>query len=248
MDSFFVVYISKLSTKYDLQSMSIIDILVPRYCLVCDCVLYAQHERFICIQCYSNLPLSCMGYNSNNLLAKALWGRIPECNCGSLLTYKSSSQYSSLIKEFKYNNNKGAGYFLALQFGLELRRFSLVDFKNVGAIVPIPLSKTKKLYRGYNQSEILANGISKILKIPVRTDILFRGKNKDSQTKKGRFDRWLNLQNIYYIDKDKLEGLEEIVLIDDIITTGSTMVACIETIQKKKNIKINVLSIAYTHS
>lgn len=243
-----MVYHIKLSINNGLQSMSIVDILIPRYCLVCNGILFAKHERFICLHCYSNLPLSCMGYNSNNLLAKSLWGRIPECNCGSLLTYKSSSQYSSLIKEFKYNNNKGVGYFLALQFGLELRRFSFAEFKNVGAIVPIPLSRTKKLYRGYNQSEILANGISRILKIPVRTDILYRGKNKDSQTKKGRFERWLNLENIYYTDNDKLEDLDEIILIDDIITTGSTMVACIESIKQKKNLKINVLSIAYTLS
>jgi len=228
--------------------MSIIDILVPRYCLVCDSVLYSKHERFICLHCYSNMPLSCMGYKLNNVLAKSLWGRIPECKCGSLLTYKSTSKYSNLIKEFKYNNNKIVGYFLARQLGLELRNFSMTDFSKVKAIVPVPLSRAKRLFRGYNQSEILARGVSKVLNIPVRTDILFRGLSRVSQTKKGRFDRWLNLENIYYADKSKLEDLEEIILIDDIITTGSTVVACIESITQCKNIKVNVLSIAYTQS
>lgn len=187
-----------------------------------------------------------MGYNSNNLLAKSFWARIPECNCGSLLIYKSTSKFSNLIKEFKYNNNKKVGYFLARQLGIELRNFSMTNFSKVCAIVPVPLSRAKRLFRGFNQSEILAQGISRVLNIPVRTDILFRRISRVSQTKKGRFDRWLNLENIYYTDKSKLEDLSEIILIDDIITTGSTVVACVESMIRFKNIKVNVLSIAYT--
>jgi len=113
-------------------------------------------------------------------------------------------------------------------------------------IIPVPLHKKKEKKRGFNQSEYFAKGLSISMKNEVNTKTLFREKMSETQTKKSRFKRWENVNNIFLLKNPKnIEG-KHILLVDDVITTGSTIEACAEVLLQIPDIKISVAAIACT--
>jgi len=112
-------------------------------------------------------------------------------------------------------------------------------------IVPVPLHPRKKRKRGYNQSEVIAKGISKILQVPVRNDILLRKNNSSTQTKKNRFQRWKNVETIFESNQKCCLKDKHVLLVDDVVTTGATLEACVRSIINDSGVKVSILTIAY---
>jgi ComF family protein len=139
------------------------------------------------------------------------------------------------------------GFYLGYLYGTKLKK----DFPNllaqINILMPVPLSKKKKLARGYNQSEMIAKGLSKATGIRMETSFLKRIRSKGSQTKEGRFERWLNVKSVYDCEKFPQEW-KHIALVDDVITTGSTIGACMESVIKLNKVDISVLCLGYTNS
>ena len=146
-----------------------------------------------------------------------------------------------MIHEFKYRGNKKAGHYFGKLMGkslLESDRF------NVDIIVPLPLFERKEKLRGFNQAEILCNGISEIINKPVVRKNVIRKIFTETQTKKHRLERWKNVEGIFFVkDAEVLEG-KHILLVDDVITTGATIDACGSEIVKIKGITLSVASLA----
>ncbi len=118
-------------------------------------------------------------------------------------------------------------------------------FAKADMILPIPLHPKRQLKRGYNQSTQLANGMGNKLSIPVLEDVLYRKAATKTQTKKGKSDRWDNVEEIFDVYPEaNLEG-KKVILIDDVITTGSTIEACANAIHKHKNVQLYILSMAF---
>jgi len=118
-------------------------------------------------------------------------------------------------------------------------------FKDLEALVPVPLHPKKLFTRGYNQSEKLADGISNELNIPVLKDFIVRNKNTETQTKKGRFLRWENVENKFSVGRKSNENYKHVAIVDDVITTGATLEAIIQSIQKNNpEVCISVISLA----
>jgi ComF family protein len=115
--------------------------------------------------------------------------------------------------------------------------------QNFDFIIPVPVSEIKKQERGYNQSEYIANGISQVIKIPVLKDRLKRRNNLRSQVNKSKFNRWSNVDKQYYLSKN-LNGINKVLLVDDVVTTGATINSCIKALQTKNNIDISVAALA----
>ena len=125
--------------------------------------------------------------------------------------------------------------------GCLIKRFKkVVDFD---IIIPVPVSKLKMQHRGYNQCQLIAEGISKIIKIPIDSNYLIRNNNMTSQVKSSRYKRWLNVDNEYQLIK-KLKNDRRILLIDDVVTTGATINSCLNAIQKNNEFKITVAALA----
>ena len=125
--------------------------------------------------------------------------------------------------------------------GIELLK---TDFKQAELIVPIPLHKKKQMKRGFNQSELIARGLSESLKIPVVTECLVRTVHSDTQTRKSRYDRWKNVEKIFTISQPELFTNKHILLIDDVVTTGATIEACAAEILLIPGTKVSLAALA----
>ncbi|MFT4696835.1 MAG: ComF family protein, partial [Urechidicola sp.] len=118
------------------------------------------------------------------------------------------------------------------------------QLQEVDYVIPVPLHKKKLYERGYNQSEILSNGINNVIEKKILTNNLVRIRYTETQTKKNKLERLENIKNAFEVNNPKeLEG-KTILLIDDVITTGSTLVECIYGLKSVKKIKIIVLVLA----
>ena len=117
-------------------------------------------------------------------------------------------------------------------------------FEGVDCVVPVPLHPKKEKKRGFNQSEVLAEGIASVLDIPVAKHLLVRNQYTETQTRKGNYDRWMNVKDVFDVsDVASLKG-KHILLVDDVMTTGATMVACADAMNEIPGLRISVLALA----
>ncbi|WP_246254451.1 ComF family protein [Pedobacter foliorum] len=118
-------------------------------------------------------------------------------------------------------------------------------YTDIDLIIPVPLHKKKKSSRGYNQSELIANGISTALNIEVNSDLLIRTITTDTQTKKGRHMRFENMKTVFSV-KNKGNLIDKhILLVDDVITTGATIEACAIELHKCGIKKLSIVAAAF---
>jgi competence protein ComFC len=214
----------------------------PTFCLHCSATLPSQ-QNYLCLRCKNDLPFTYFeNYNEPQLIDKLFWGRADLVSTYALLFFKKDSSTQTLMHQLKYKNKVNLGIYLGKMLA---QKYSTDTNTMIDFLVPIPLHPLKKYKRGYNQSECLAAGISEIWNIEVNASSLLRGVNAESQTKKGRYGRWNNVSDAFVLaDKTKLEN-KHIALIDDVITTGATIEACVKLLQSEvKGIKISIICLA----
>ena len=160
----------------------ILDLLFPRYCLICGSRLQGS-EEMLCTSCISTLPRTDTWKNPyENEMAKIFWAHIPIERCASLFYYQSHSPASQAINALKYGDRPDAGFYLGEIIGDEGNKKNF--FEGIDAIIPIPLTPKRKKNRGYNQSEQIAKGIRRQTRLPIITDAVKREVFKESQTHK----------------------------------------------------------------
>ena len=222
-----------------------IGLFFPDICLICGNSLY-HGEQIVCSRCLLHLPETNFHLQDDNPVARVFWGRVPIDKASSLYYYKKGGSVQQLIHQFKYHGHQEVGNFLGRYFGEVLRQ---TDFFNnaIDYILPIPLHPKKLKIRGFNQAEIFALGLAESLESVVDNSSVVRRVATSTQTKKSRYKRWENVNEIFQLTHpEKLEG-KNILLVDDVITTGSTMEACLQVLNAVKNIHLNVASIAFAH-
>ncbi|MFO8236036.1 MAG: ComF family protein [Bacteroidales bacterium] len=219
-----------------------INLIFPETCIACGGELPPK-EKYLCPHCLLDLPKTNYHKEPENPVEQIFWGRIPIQYATSYFFYTKGSRYQRLIHEMKYNGKKNIGYELGGKMGNELKSspFSEVDY-----IVPVPLHKKKLRKRGFNQSEWIGKGMAEKLNKPLSTDILYRAEYTDSQTKKSKYERWLNVEKVFKL-KDKFTFRNKhILLVDDILTTGATLEACANTILETKNTSISIATLGFS--
>lgn len=216
----------------------------PRICLICERELL-EGEQHICLHCLSDMPKTNYHRIVDNPIEQLFYGKVRIEKASGYFFFHQQSDYRKLIHAIKYHNEKQAGYWLGKRYGEELKRDGC--YSDIDLIVPVPLHKRKFQKRGYNQSERIATGIGLALKKEVRTDLLIRTKNNKSQTHKSIYDRWLNTQQSFIAQKSEFLTGKNILLVDDVITTGATLQACAIAIKAQApDCKINIVSLAVT--
>jgi len=244
----------------------IIDLFFPRFCIECGNRLVGS-EEMLCASCLISLPYTNTWADFyENEMAKMFWGQIPIERSVALFRYQSHSLPSNIIYKLKYFDRPEVGTYmgrLIAQKGLGQSNIqkSGTDssnlFEGIDAIIPIPLTPKRQKHRGYNQSEMIAQGIQELTGLPIITDAVKRIVFTESQTHK---DRWQRLENVkhvfqladcYHLGKEKhpisdLAG-KHLLIIDDVCTTGATIIACCKQLMKVGEMKFSVVSIGWTH-
>lgn len=218
----------------------LLNLIYPQICILC-CRPLAKNEQHICLHCILRLPKTRYWNDKENKAASLFWGRIKTEWVIPFLHYIKKGEVKKLIHEIKYYNNKDLGIYLGHLFGLELINHPI---SKADIILPIPIHRKKLFIRGYNQSDLIAEGLSKVLNIPIEKEILIRTKHTESQTQKSRYDRWLNVQDNFKINSPVNIEDKHIILVDDVLTTGATLESCGNELIKYTNCKISFLTLA----
>ncbi|HBL74453.1 MAG: amidophosphoribosyltransferase [Bacteroidetes bacterium GWF2_42_66] len=220
-----------------------IELFFPRICLVCGNNLL-NREELVCLQCLHELPRTNFHLQERNPVAEIFYGRVQLEAATSFFFFNKGSQYQKLIHALKYKGMKEIGILLGKHFAIDLAKSS--SFASVDIICPVPLHPKKEKKRGYNQSEFIALGIAERMEKPLSTDNLARLIYTDSQTRKGRYERWENVEGIFGLNRpDEFEG-KHILLIDDVLTTGSTLEACASAILSvTRNTKVSIATLGF---
>ncbi len=215
----------------------------PRVCQSCGRPLFAS-EEVLCMKCKHQLPTTNFHLSKENPVQEIFNGRIPLYSATSLLFFNKGGMAQQMVHRLKYKGKKEIGLYLGKRLGIQLNESPW--FKNADALLPVPLHPKKQFKRGYNQSLLIARGMSSVMKATAYDDILFRKIHSSSQTKKARYERWQNVKDIFEIRHGERLSGKQIILVDDVITTGATLEACARHLLKIPNIKISVASLAYS--
>jgi len=207
------------------------------------CKLRMSDELHLCLNCESHLPETNFHLNSKNPVAKTFWGRIPVEAATALYYYSKGSKVQNLIHQIKYKGNQQLGVFIGQKLGNVLMNSS--TFKDIDIIVPVPLHPKKLKKRGFNQSSCIAKGISDISNKPVLEGAVIRTTYTNTQTLKNRISRWQNVKDVFAVTNTNILSGKNILVIDDVITTGSTLEALINKMHQKVEAKFYVSSLAY---
>jgi ComF family protein len=218
----------------------LISIIYPRYCAACGNTLY-NNETPLCLHCLANLPVTRFHSERENEVARIFWGRIPVTYATSFMYFTKDSPYRQILHEIKYRGQQELGFNMGKLFGLELRE---TGFATADMIHPVPLHPSKLRARGYNQSELIAKGMSAALNIPVNTGCIARVTPTRTQTRKNRYERWENVRDTFGIINSEALCNKHIILVDDVITTGATIEACADTVLKLEGVSISIASLA----
>ncbi len=220
-----------------------VNLLYPKLCASCEQVLL-KAEKEICLVCKEKLPKTNYHLHADNEVAKTFWGRISLKAATAYLFFNKEGNVQNLLHNIKYKGAKQAAAELGYWYGSELK--NAIEFEETTLIMPVPLHESKLKKRGFNQAEWFARGIAESMQLPLSTGNLVRGLASETQTKKSRFERWQNVAEVFIIKDAAAIQNNNILLVDDVITTGATLEACAQAIFAVNcSCKISVAAIAF---
>ncbi|GHV31433.1 amidophosphoribosyltransferase [Bacteroidia bacterium] len=218
-----------------------VSLFYPKLCVICGKPLVAG-ENYFCLECFLKLPKTNYHLNPDNQATDRFAGKIPLAKGASYLYYNKGGVGQRLIAEIKYKDNRNLGEWMGAMLARDW--FSSDFFSGIDCLVPVPLHPSKERKRGFNQAEMIALGIAYITGIQVNTKNVFRKKANATQTKKGLFERWRNTKDLFEVNNLDFFKDKHVLIVDDVLTTGSTLEAVAQSILKAKGVKISLLSLA----
>lgn len=204
------------------------------------------NETVICTSCRHELPLTNHHSETENEIIKKFYGRIPIEFGAAMFYFHKKGIVQQLIHNLKYQNHQEIGTMLGKWYGEELKFLEIV--KNTDFIIPVPLHKKRLKKRGYNQVEKFGLALSSLLKVPYNDSILYRNIYSDTQTQKSFFGRTTIKKDLFDVVFSEIHQGKHFLLIDDVITSGTTIEACAKALLKIPDAKISIVAMAYTHS
>lgn len=213
----------------------------PRLCYACQKALLKE-ETLICSFCEYQLPQTFFYKERDNAMSRIFWGRVEIETATALLYFQKGSMVQRLVHQFKYKGRQEVGRYLGKLLGIQLHGHPL--WEPVTMIIPVPLHEKRQQERGFNQSEVFGQGLARALKKPLVVDNLVRVAKTTTQTRKTRFKRWENVETVFQVNDPEAFRSQNILLIDDVITTGSTLEACAQKLSEIKGVRIWVATLA----
>lgn len=223
--------------------LGMVHFVYPQLCYHCQESLLSQ-ENFLCLNCLSDFPFTKYHHLPNNQTALRLAGLVPFVHATSLAYFTAGGILQSLLHPLKYEQKKSVAKFLGQLFSQTLMEAPMPWWQEIDLIVPVPLHRNKEQKRGYNQSVLIAKVLALQFNKQMKANALQRVSDTETQTKKSREERSKNMMDAFAVtDSSSLEG-KHILLIDDVLTTGATILACATALQQSvPSIKISVATV-----
>lgn len=223
---------------------SVYELLLPRTCRACGRRL-AVDENIVCASCMLHLPFT--GFLDNpydNEMAKMFWGRIRNFEKAFALVYHLPHTMSArIIYQLKYFNKPEIGEDVGIMMGRLMSEKGFFD--GIDCIVPVPLARKRQRERGYNQSEMIAEGLHVVCKLPIVKDAVRRLTFESSQTKKDRISRYENVDNVFELVNGEKLSKKHVLVVDDVVTTGATICAMVGLLDQIVDIRVSVVTIGF---
>ena len=214
----------------------------PRLCLACEWKDIPPRQ-ILCIKCDAKLPRTDFHLQKENEFTQRLLGRIHLETAAALYFFEKESKTQALIHNLKYKGKQKVGVILGQVLGGLLKKSPY--YQDIDLIIPIPLHRRKEIERGFNQSDVFAQGLSEAMGIPWKRDVLIRTEYTASQTNKSRRERFENvIQAFHILHPEKIKG-KHILLVDDVLTTGATLEAGAVKILEVADTKVSLAAIAF---
>lgn len=221
----------------------LLQLLFPNLCNACSQPLL-KTENLLCLSCRFDLPYTDFHLYPDNPVAKQLWGRIPCVNAMAMFYFRKGTRVQRILHSLKYKGKPELGYLL----GEMLAEKILLSNPSwqIDLIIPVPLHRKREKSRGYNQSLCIAEGLGAKMQLPLSKNVLVKTIATSSQTRKGRFSRYENLKSAFGVqDESMLQG-KNILLVDDVITTGATLEGCASVLYPAGIKDLSIAAVAFT--
>jgi ComF family protein len=252
------------------------DFILPRACVVCGRRLLLD-EKVICLHCLADLPLTHFWKQKCNPMAdrfnaviqhglEKAWdehaveedGGARIClplnaheryaYAAALFFYSHEADFRHILYSLKYKGRTDVGRNFGRMLGMKLS--GSAAFKDVDCVMPVPLHWARKWKRGYNQAQVIAREVSHVLGVPLRCDVLMRSRRTKTQTKldiKGKAENVAGAFSASPHSVATLKSTRHILLIDDVFTTGSTLMACFTALRAvfPPSVRISVATLAF---
>lgn len=216
-------------------------VLFPTVCFGCNARLY-RGEKILCVPCRDQLPLTEFNFCDENRLDRVFYGRIPVQKASCFLYFHEKGIVRNLIHYLKYKNQQQIGLFLGRWYGKILSDDKALPPLDMA--IPVPLHPKKLKIRGYNQVTGFSGEIARSLCVPHREDLLVRSTHTQTQTRKTRLFRWQERSLLFRLTEDSELSGKKVLLIDDVITTGATLEACVQALKKAGEIEVYIATMA----
>jgi ComF family protein len=188
------------------------------------------------------MPLTDYNFNEENPIDRIFYGRIVVKKASSFLFFTENSVVQQIIHHLKYRNQKQIGSFLGKWYGQILKNDAALP--KIDAVVPVPLHPRKLKKRGYNQVDLFAIELALHLNAEYIPDALIKTANTKTQTTKGRIGRWQSNKALFTLSNADAIKNKNVLLVDDVITSGATMETCAKTLLEAEGIIIYLTSMA----
>jgi len=218
---------------------SFLHLLFPHICAGCGSDIL-NVESVLCMRCIHEMPETNFELYPGNPVEKIFWGRLPLLGATAQFYFTKESLVQHLMHQFKYKRNKELGLQLGRIMGTRIKRSGRFE---VDALIPLPLFRAKERRRGYNQASILCKGMAETMNIPILDKMIIRPQHTDSQTKKGRIERWKNMEGKFILSNPESISNKHLLLVDDVVTTGATLEACGNELLKAAGVQLSVATL-----
>lgn len=218
-----------------------VSLIFPNHCLSCEDSL-VKGEKLVCTRCMLEMPQTNYHLDSENALKKRLSGRMQLDYVMALFKFSKNGRVQAILHALKYKNQPDLAVMLGHVYGERMREAEFS--KTFDLIVPVPLHATRIRRRGYNQSAKFAEGLSEKLEVPYSDDHMERKVSTETQTRKSKLSRWKNVDEVFCVRREKDIQGKRILLVDDVITTGSTIEACAAQLWKAGCSNLSIACIA----
>lgn len=227
---------------------ALLDLFVPRECIVCGRIL-SVHERHVCASCLADLPRTFFSKQRSNQMADRFNGLIarglkPELigsysYATALFFYRSGTGYRDITRRLKYHSYLDIGRYFSEMLGKELASSTL--YSDVDLVIPVPLHWTRRWSRGYNQASVIGKVLASCLGVKSRENVLFRRRRTRTQTRLSLEGKAANVAGAFGVRRHSgVEKYSHILLVDDVFTTGATMMACYRALRAELPVYVRI--------